>query len=192
MLAAAATTAQAQSQAPAPAAPAPASSASSAPSSVPAASVGSPERSRGSMAGVVTAAPQWSIGAQIGNYAGTGFTFERTAFYDGALDLAIGFDHRSVAISGDYLWLLDRNLDPRQLSDRATYNDLRGSVTPYVGVGLGAGEGLWLRVPIGVQYTMLRDPFNFFGGMTVLVGNIHDDDDVDIGLGVVAGVRVLM
>jgi hypothetical protein len=74
------------------------------------------------------------------------------------------------------------------------YNAFRGEVTPYFGGGaqFGLGAGLTLRAPVGVQYTMLKDPFNFFGGLSLMYGRFLADAPLGIQLWFFAGARVLL
>lgn len=154
-----------------------------------------PATVHGHTRGVSTDSPEWSAGIQLGTHFSSGIVAQKVGVLDGALNLGVGLGKGSLAVSAEYLWLLTDDFDPRSVADHAGYNSFRGQVTPYVGLGATVGPGVTLRAPVGVQYTMLRDPFNFYGGAAVSVGRLADeDDDRDIGLGVslFLGARLLL
>lgn len=127
--------------------------------------------SRGSTAGLLTPAPVWSLGAQVGNYGGTGLSLQRLGVPgSGALNLNLGIESGSLGASGDYIFFASDQFHLLQLKPNSDYNALRGQLLLYFGGGLGIQGGAWVRVPVGVQYTMLRDPFTFYGGFALALG----------------------
>jgi hypothetical protein len=62
----------------------------------------------------------------------------------------------------------------------------------YVGGGLGLQHGAWVRVPIGVQYTMLRDPCTFYGGFALALGPFLSDHGLGPEAWLSFGMRLLL
>ena len=157
-----------------------------------AASAAEVDEVHGSTDGVATASPQWSAGVQLGSYAGTGIAVQRVGVAGGAVNLGLGVGWHGPALSADYLVLLDKSFSRFHLSEDASYNTgLRGQPTPYFGIGATIGPGALLRLPAGVQYAMLRDPFVFFGGVALEVGR-YGDDEAGAVLWFNLGARVLL
>lgn len=137
--------------------------------------------------------PRDSAGLQLGNFGGTGVAAQRLGVRDGALNVGLGFADRGIALHGDYVRFVTAGLQLIKTPKSPGYNGMRGRFTPYGGAGVQIGRGVSLRVPIGVQYAMRRDPFNFYGGLTLMIGSFFSDDDkVGVNLGILAGARVLL
>lgn len=147
----------------------------------------------GSTAGMVNEQPNLGVGAQVGNYGGTGVSVQKVGVAGGAANFGLGLAYGSIAVSGDYLLFMGQDFKIKQLK-KSGYNDFRGEVTPYFGGGaqFGLGSGLTLRFPVGVQYTMTKDPFNFFGGLALMYGRFLADEPLGIQLWVNVGARVLL
>ena len=124
----------------------------------------------GTTEGLVDVNPKWSAGLQLGNYAGTGVSAQRVGFAGGALNFALGVNGGTAVVTADYIYLFTDEFQPIPQGRSTTYNQLRGQLQPYVGGGIAAGDGLSLRVPFGLQYAMLRDPVNYYGGIALMVG----------------------
>ncbi len=150
------------------------------------------DKVHGSTQGLMTDQPQWSAGVQIGNYGATGLMAQRLGVMDGAVNLNLGLAYGGLLVGADYLFLYDQDFQRRRLTASDTYNQQRALVMPYFGAGVQVGEGLGIRLPIGLQYAMARDPFNFNGGATIVVGRFLDDDDVGIGVWFHLGAAVML
>jgi hypothetical protein len=146
----------------------------------------------GSTEGLLDAEPYTSAGLQIGNFGGTGVALQMLGVGGGAIDAGIGFADRGLAAHGDFLFFFASGFKPMKLAKKPGYNDFRGKITPYAGGGVQLGKGVLLRVPVGVQYAMLRDPFNFYAAVALMAGPFLADDDLGANLGVMAGARVLL
>ena len=146
----------------------------------------------GSTAGLVSDDPAWGLGLQIGNYGASSLVAQRVGFYGGALNLGLGLAYNSAYLSGDYLVFLTEGFRYLSLQEVPGYNWFRGQLNPYFGGGLQVGRGVSLRLPIGLQYTMLRDPFTFYGGLTLMLGRIFSDQPFGAQLWFNLGARVLL
>lgn len=144
----------------------------------------------GTTEGVVSPAPAWSIGLQIGSQENTGISAQLMGFGSGALNTGLGIGWGGLSVHADYLWFLSKGLSVVETSSTAGYTGTRSKIQPYVGVGVQVGDHIGLRVPIGAQYTMTKDPLNFFGGITIIAGSKKEDLKVD--LGILLGARLLM
>jgi hypothetical protein len=146
----------------------------------------------GTTKGLLLKHPEWSAGVQAGNYGATGLTVQKAGFGDGALNLGLGLAHGSATLSTDYVVLLTDRFKRKTLTSQAGYNGFRGELNPFVGGGLQIGRGLSVRIPFGLQYTMLKDPFNFFGGAALLYGRFFTDDDLGFEAWFMIGARALL
>lgn len=146
----------------------------------------------GSTEGLVSANPEWGAGVQIGNYGGTGLCLQKLGFNGGALNLSLGLDGGSIAVSADYLVLFTEAWRPQRLGRGQGYAAVRGQLTPYIGGGVEVERGIGLRVPAGLQYTMVRDPFNFFGGLAIGLGRLFTNDGLGPLVWFNGGVRLLL
>jgi hypothetical protein len=136
--------------------------------------------------------PYLSGGVQLGNEYGSGLDAQMLGLKGGALDAGIGIGSKSLALRGDYLLMLDGHFRRYRLTKAAGYGTLRGKISPYIGGGLVIGPGYALRVPFGIQYTMLRDPFNFFVGAAPQLGRFGDSDHLGFTVAFAIGARVLL
>lgn len=146
----------------------------------------------GTTAGLFSPDPKWSAGIQLGNQGGTGVAAQTIGFKGGAVNLGLGFADRGIAAHGDYLWLFNTKFERLGLKKKPGYNSFRGQITPYAGGGVQVGDGVILRVPAGVQYAMIKDPFNFYTGLILLLGPFLSDVDTGVQLGIHVGTRVLL
>ena len=146
----------------------------------------------GSTSGAMNANPAWSLGLQLGNYGGTGVAAQNFGVSGGALNAGLGFAERGLAIHCDYVLFLDDDFNFVKLQKNPGYNGFRGHVSPYFGGGVQVGRGISLRVPAGVQYSMLKDPFNFYGGLVLMLGSFLADEDLGVNLGIFVGTRLLL
>lgn len=146
----------------------------------------------GTTAGLFSPDPRWSAGIQLGNQGGTGVSAQNVGFAGGATNFGLGFADRGLAAHGDYLWFFNTKFERLKLKKKPAYNAIRGQITPYVGGGAQVGDGVTLRVPVGAQYTMLKDPFNFYSGLILMTGPFFADADMGIQLGIYVGTRVLL
>lgn len=131
----------------------------------------------GSTEGFVSVDPQWSLGLQGGNLHGTGIAAQRAGVFDGAMSFAVGLRTKSPAVFVDYLKMFTSDFDGRAMPNDAGYNACRAELTPYLGFGLAGGNGIAARLPFGAQYTMAKDPFNFFGGGALQLGRFKDENN---------------
>ena len=129
---------------------------------------------------------------QAGNYGATGFNAQHVGLGEGALNIGLGLAHGSATLSADYNILFNSNFHHKSLNGSNGYNTFRGELNPYIGAGVQIGRGLSIRIPIGLQYTMLRDPFNFFGGGALLYGRFFTDNKKGLEAWFVIGARVLL
>lgn len=136
--------------------------------------------------------PSWSAGLQLGNEGGTGIVAQRVGIAGGAVNVGLGVADRGLAAHGDYLLFLGDGFKLVKLKRVPGYNGIRGHIMPYVGAGAQISKGLSLRFPVGVQYGMLRDPFNFYGAVALMLGRFLADDDLGATLGIMIGTRVLL
>src|SRR5690606_13043351 len=98
-------------------------------------------------------ASEWGLGLQGGH--GWGFTVQKRTFLSGSLNL--GFNDVRAQI--DYVWLFTSDFD--SLKPGSKYRN--GSLVPYLGGGIEATSGfVGVRIPIGVEYTLLRVPVTGF------------------------------
>ena len=148
----------------------------------------------GTTQGMVHANPEWSLGLQIGAEDSTGVSAQRMGFAGGAANFGLGFWAGDLAISADYLWFFAKGFASKVISAGGGYSVERGHLLPYAGAGLQLGDGIYFRIPLGVQYTLLKDPINLYGGVSVLVGSDINDNKNDIGvkIGALFGVRLLI
>ena len=147
----------------------------------------------GSTAGLLTPAPVWSLGAQVGNYGGTGLSAQRLAVPGGgAVNLSVGIEAGTIGVNGDYIFFASDQFHLLQLKANGDYNVLRGQLLLYFGGGLGLQHGAWVRVPIGVQYTMLRDPCTFYGGFALALGPFLSDHGLGPEAWLSFGMRLLL
>ncbi len=151
------------------------------------------KKNHGSTSGMASDSPSLSAGIQFGNYGATGVTAQKVGVVGGAVNLGLGLAYGSISLAGDYVWVLGQDFKTKRLG-RDGYNAFRGEVNPYLGAGaqFGLGSGLTLRFPAGFQYTMLKDPFNFFGGLALMYGRFLADADLGIQLWFMVGARVLL
>jgi hypothetical protein len=150
------------------------------------------DKIHGSTDGLMSDRPEWSAGVQIGNYGATGVNIQYLGILGGTLNQNIGIAYGGVLIGHDLLWNFDQEFNRYVMTSETNYNDIRGRVMPFLGVGLQFGNGIGLRVPAGMQYTMTRDPFSFHGGATLIIGRSVHDDDVGVGVWFHLGVGVLL
>ena len=161
--------------------------------SLPALAAGPVYSNKGSTKGLFTENAQWSGGIQLGNHGATGFCVQKYGVYQGAASIAAGLAYGTVSLSVDYLAILNSSFQRVRLDQREGYNSYRGQIQPYAGGGIQLADGFSLRVPVGVQYTMLKDPFNFFGGIAILYGQFLDETDgASIELWYNVGARILL
>ncbi len=150
------------------------------------------ETTHGSTKGLVDKAPDWSAGVQLGTAGGSGASAQVVGFKDGALVFGLGVGGGAVSIYGDYLLFLDGSFHVTAVPEGG-YNQIRGEVMPYFGFGINLANGVALRLPLGIQYVMLRDPLAFFGGVTLVYGEIdRENDKLDFRAQALAGVRLLL
>ncbi len=159
---------------------------------VPAAAAANLKNPSGTTEGMVVSSPEWSVGAQVGNGAATGLVAQKAGFYNGALNVGLGLDDGSLSLHADYILIMTEDFRLLSLSKPGAYNSFRGKLNPYFGGGLQVGDGAALRAPVGLQYTMLRDPINYFGGLALMVGPFFSDDDAGLQLWFNLGIRVLL
>jgi hypothetical protein len=143
----------------------------------------------GTTRGFTNTEPTWSAGVQIGNGGASGVAAQKVGLGPGALALALGPAWSSFALSIDYVFLTDTDF---ALVSLPTYNLQRGQVLAYVGGGVAISDGIALRVPLGAQYTMLRDPFTFYGGVTPIYGRFYREGRLRVELWAVIGGRLLL
>ncbi len=146
----------------------------------------------GTTRGIIETTPTWSAGVQFGNFGATGLTAQKVGFYQGSLNLGLGVAFSSFALSADYLVHFEENFTKINLADDHGYQTLRGKLSPYAGGGVNIARGLSLRVPFGLQYTMLQDPFNFFGGATLILGQLFADSKFGPQIWFNLGARILL
>jgi len=147
----------------------------------------------GSTAGLLTPAPVWSLGAQVGNYGGTGLSAQRLGIPGGgAANLCVGTSAGAIGVSGDYILFASDQFHLLQLKANSDYSVMRGQLLLYLGGGFGLQHGAWVRVPIGVQYTMLRDPFTFYGGFALALGPFLSDYKLGPEAWLSIGIRLLL
>lgn len=130
---------------------------------------------KGTTKGLFNEDPNWSGGVQLGNHGATGFCFQKYGVYEGALSLATGLAYGTITFSFDYLAIFNQSFQRVRLAIPESYNNFRGQIQPYAGAGIQLADGFSLRVPVGAQYTMLKDPFIFFGGAAMLYGQFADE-----------------
>lgn len=147
---------------------------------------------RGSTSGLLYDQPYWSAGLQLGNYGGTGVAAQRLGVLGGTVNGGLGFAERGLAAHLDTILFFENGFKILKAPQTPGYNGLRGRILPYVGAGAQIGRGISLRIPAGVQYAMLKDPFNFYGGLVVLAGSVLSDDDFRVSLAVAVGARALL
>lgn len=158
----------------------------------PAASAPKVDTTHGSTKGLVDKAPDWSAGVQLGTRGGSGASAQVVGFKDGALVFGLGVGGGAVSVYGDYLLFLDGSFHVTAIPEGG-YNKIRGEVMPYFGFGMNLSNGVALRLPLGVQYVMLQDPVAFFGGVTLVYGEIdRENDELDFRAQALAGVRLLL
>ena len=118
---------------------------------------------------------------------------QKVGLASGAVNAGLGLAYGSIALSGDYVFLMGQDFKMMRLK-KDGYNAFRGEVNPYLGGGaqVGLDSGLTLRIPVGMQYTMAKDPFNFFGGLSLMYGRFLADADLRIQLWFNLGARVLL
>lgn len=146
----------------------------------------------GSTEGLVRENPEWSAGAQLGNYGSTGVVFQKVGFYDGALNLGLGLAFGGISAHADYVILMSEHFERVHSPANPGYNALRGQLRPYVGGGVQVGNGLAFRIPFGLQYTMTKDPFDFYGGLVPVIGRFLTKSDFGAQLWFEIGARVLL
>ncbi len=146
----------------------------------------------GTTHGLVEPSPTWSAGVQFGNYGATGLTAQKVEFYEGALNLGLGMSLNSFALSADYIFSFEEDFSKLSLAGGNGYLPLRGKLSPFIGGGAQIARGLSIRVPFGLQYTMLKDPFNFFGGATLIFGNFFSEGGLAPQLWFNLGARILL
>lgn len=171
------TTARAQAPAPAPA-----------PVRTPGPVIGT---NHGTTRGLVESAPEWGLGVQLGTRGSSGIVAQKMAFHDGALDFGLGFGGGIVSAYSDFKYFFEHDFTVAALPEAGGYNQTRGRFMPYAGAGLMAARGISVRVPLGWQYVMLRDPFAFYGGFVVAYGLI-ESDDLELRFQALAGARLLL
>ena len=145
----------------------------------------------GTTKGLYDSAPEWGLGVQLGTRGASGVAVQKMAYNDGAFDIGLGFGGGAVSLYGDFLYFLDPHFQIAALPESGGYNQTRGAVMPYFGGGLMITHGVALRIPVGVQYTMLRDPINFYAGGVAAYGLI-DADKIEFRAQGLLGVRVLL
>lgn len=148
---------------------------------------------KGTTKGLFTEDPDWSGGIQLGNHGATGFCFQKYGLYEGAVSVAAGLAYGTITFSLDYTTLFTPAFKRIRLTNSGTYNTFRGQIQPYAGGGVQLADGFSLRVPFGAQYTMLKDPFVFFGGAAILYGQFLDKSDgASVELWYNLGARILL
>ena len=150
------------------------------------------DKVHGSTDGLMSDRPEWSAGVQIGNYGATGINIQYLGILGGTLNQNLGLSYGGLLVGHDLLWNFDQEFNRYKMTGDTSYNDIRGVVMPFVGVGAQVGRGIGLRVPAGMQYTMTRDPFSFHGGATLIIGRSFEDDDFGVGVWFHLGVGVLL
>ena len=145
-------------------------------------------------AGLVTTSPQWGLGIQLGNYNATGFSVERVGILDGGLNLtlALGLANSSFGVAADYIRYFGSGFRPLSLNDRDSYDKIRDQLTPYLGLGLQMDNGLGIRIPAGIQYTLARQPVTLFGGFALYLGPFFSSRSLGPELWFSIGARLLM
>lgn len=146
----------------------------------------------GTTQGALNPNPTWSAGVQLGNYGATGVVAQKVGFYGGALNTGLGLAYGSATLHADYIRLMSENFEIKTLGRASSYNQLRGQYQPFFGGGLQVGRGFSFRLPVGLQYTMLRDPFDFFGGVTVVTPRFFTDERGGFQLWFNLGARLLL
>jgi hypothetical protein len=147
----------------------------------------------GTERGIMTQFPVWQMGLQIATSNDiSGVVLQRAAVMGGALNLGVGNRQGHFSAHGEQLFFFNEDLDVVPMNERTSQNSLRGKVHPFTGIGLGIGRGMYIRFPLGMQYTMRKDPVNFFGGLLAVFGNFFDDEKMAAGLGLNLGVRMLL
>jgi hypothetical protein len=157
-----------------------------------AASAAETEPVKGTTKGLLVADPKWSAGAQLGNGGSTGLVVQRLGPGEGAVNVGLGLEHGELALTADWIALMDEDFQRFLVSPAGGYNVTRGRLTPYFGGGLLVGSGYAVRLPMGVQYTMLKDPFNFYAGGALMIGKFRSDDDLELEFWIQIGVRLLL
>ncbi|MBM4251868.1 MAG: hypothetical protein FJ146_07845 [Deltaproteobacteria bacterium] len=122
--------------------------------------------------GLVTTAPKWSLGIQVGNYNVTGFSAQYLGVLGGSVDLAfaLGLGNSDLGIAADYIRYLGFGLHPMSISQYQSYNQFRDKILPYVGAGIQIDDGLGLRLPMGIQYVLPHHPVTLWGGIALYLG----------------------
>lgn len=146
----------------------------------------------GTTEGIVNPSPIWSMGLQIGSQETTGLSAQLMGFAGGAANFGLGVWSGDLGIHGDYLWFLGEGFAVHSVPEKSGYRFARGQLLPYVGAGMQILDGIYFRSPMGVQYTLIKDPLNLFGGLTVIVGSRKRDEKIGVDIGLALGVRLLL
>jgi hypothetical protein len=119
----------------------------------------------------------WSFGARVGMWGNTGLSGQYIG--DGENTWNIGLNILDVdntigiAFGIEMLWLFDEEWNRLRIPDMGRWKSSRGKLQYYLGGGIQAGnDGVWPRVPFGIQITNADQPFNFSAQLTLMAGQI--------------------
>lgn len=147
----------------------------------------------GTSNGFITEDPEWSLGLRVGANTITGVTAQRIGFESGAINMGAGLGFGEVSLFADYIWFLNQKVKIQPVVDGTGFTSVRGLLLPYFGAGIQVGNGIYLRIPIGLQYTLLKDPVSLFGGAETAIGPFLEDDKKSrVRIGIVIGIRLLV
>jgi hypothetical protein len=119
----------------------------------------------------------WSVGGRVGMWGnmGLGAQYIGEGAYAWNLGISV-LDMESrpgTVLSLDMLWLYDEDWNRLITPDKGKWQASRGKLVWYHGGGIQLlSEGIYPRIPFGMQFTMLEEPLTWSAQLTFIAGQI--------------------
>lgn len=119
----------------------------------------------------------WSIGPRAGMWGNSGFGAQYIGEGENAWNIGINFmdadNTIGTALIVEMLWLYDFEWTRVKTPDLGKWKASRGQLLYFTGGGIQTGsDGIWPRIPFGMQITMREKPLTLAGQLTVMAGQI--------------------
>lgn len=119
----------------------------------------------------------WSMGARAGMWGNTGFLGQYIGEGTYAWNLGVSFldmqGGPDTTLSLEMLWLYGPDWKRLITPNKGKWQSSRGKLVYYHGAGVQIlSEGAYLRIPVGVQQTLLEYPLTWSVQLTLLTGQL--------------------
>ena len=140
----------------------------------------------------------WSIGARAGSLGNTGVLAQYVGQGDVAWNVGINMmdyaGQNGVGLTIDRLSILDDGFNPLTWPTLQKWDASRGKIVYLTGFGIQMdSQGLFPRLPVGAQYTMVGDPVTWSAQATLFIGQVlGTKPGISVGLAPEISVRYVI